>query len=137
MTAYDLNANETMLVERLRAIKPELQDDAAQVMEMSSYQVQPIPSPGFTPSVVTEEDPICDPARQFAYFIIGYMALQGILTPSEIKHANEALLPALVEALDFGAKGFDANNFADFRALCDYAEWGKLWQYRPRQGGAE
>lgn len=130
MTIYTLNANEMMLIERLRGIKPELQDDAARCMEMASYQVQPIPSPGFVPHVATEDDPIENPARQFAHFIIGYMALQGILTPRQIEHADEALLPTLIEALDFGAKGLDAQNYADFRAMCDHAEWGRRWRYR-------
>ena len=71
---------------------------------------------------------IDDPAKQFAYFLIGFMALQGIISEEQARDEDQALLMTLTDGLNMAAHGFEAHGYRDLRELCRYAEIGQREQ---------
>lgn len=68
---------------------------------------------------------ISDPAKQWSFFLIGFMALQGMISEEEAEDTDHTLRYTLEEGLNAAAKDFDAHDYGDMRQMCAFAEYGQ------------
>lgn len=76
------------------------------------------------------QDPINDPAKQFAYLLLGFLALQGLIREDEAKDEGGAWIDALTDGMNVAAAYYDFVGYEDMRDLCRHAEWGRLHEPR-------